>query len=133
MVQATRGTSRGSTEGGVVVQPAGPGRRSPDAGDPIASIRRFERRAPRSAGLAGILFSVLFVADVVQHADELQNLRSPQFHPIVSVRDAYAGRRYGGPAASVGVTGGVNCPQDSKKAGPSTGSHVQIAGADTRI
>ena len=36
----------------------------PDAGDPIGSIRRFERAAPRSAGLAGILFSVLFVASL---------------------------------------------------------------------
>jgi len=36
-----------------------------DVEDPIASIRRLERTAPRSAGLAGILFSVLFAASLV--------------------------------------------------------------------
>jgi hypothetical protein len=34
-------------------------------GDPIMAIRQLERRAPRSAGLAGILFSVLFAASLL--------------------------------------------------------------------
>ena len=35
------------------------------AGSPIERIGRFERTAPRSAGLAGIVFSVLFVASLL--------------------------------------------------------------------
>ena len=45
--------------------PGAPFAGDPDAGDPIRTIRRLERTAPRSAGLAGILFSVLFVASLV--------------------------------------------------------------------
>jgi hypothetical protein len=46
-------------------QPAPAHGELPDAGAPIDSIRRLERTAPRSAGLAGILFSVLFMASLV--------------------------------------------------------------------
>jgi hypothetical protein len=43
----------------------GPSEGHPDTGDPIRTLRRLERTAPRSAGLAGILFSVLFVASLL--------------------------------------------------------------------
>ncbi len=36
-----------------------------DTGGPIDDFRRFERRAPRSAGLAGIAFSILFAASLM--------------------------------------------------------------------
>jgi hypothetical protein len=43
------------------------GRPTSDVGaaSPIGTIRRLERTAPRSAGLAGIVFSVLFVASLL--------------------------------------------------------------------
>ena len=44
--------------------PGAPSEGRPAAGLPLAQIRRIERSAPRSAGLAGILFSVLFVASL---------------------------------------------------------------------
>jgi len=37
----------------------------PNAAGPILPFRRLERSAPRSAGLAGILFSILFVASLL--------------------------------------------------------------------
>jgi hypothetical protein len=46
-------------------RPGGTSGGHPDTGDPIRTLRRLERTAPRSAGLAGILFSVLFVASLV--------------------------------------------------------------------
>jgi hypothetical protein len=45
--------------------PAAPSGGQPDAGSRPAPIRRLERTAPRSAGLAGIVFSVLFVASLL--------------------------------------------------------------------
>ena len=45
--------------------PGGPSDRHPLTGDPITAILQLERRAPRSAGLAGILFSVLFVGSLL--------------------------------------------------------------------
>ena len=45
--------------------PGAPSDGHPDTSDPIMAIRRLERRAPRSAGVAGILFSVLFVASLL--------------------------------------------------------------------
>ena len=45
--------------------PGAPSEGHPETSDPIMAIRQLERRAPRSAGLAGILFSVLFVASLL--------------------------------------------------------------------
>jgi len=53
------------------IQPA-PADGHPNSGDPIGLMLRFERTAPRSAGLAGILFSALFVASLI-----LASIRPP--------------------------------------------------------
>jgi len=53
-------------------QPA-PADGHPGSGDPIGSSLRFKRTAPRSAGVAGILFSALFVASLI-----LASIRPPE-------------------------------------------------------
>ena len=45
--------------------PGAPSVGDPDTRHQLTAIRRFERSVPRSAGLAGILFSVLFVASLI--------------------------------------------------------------------
>ena len=45
--------------------PVTPSAGNPDISQQLTVVRRFERTAPRSARLAGILFSVLFVASLL--------------------------------------------------------------------
>jgi hypothetical protein len=63
-LNASAARAAGISKESPLSRPGGPSGGNPDADDPIRTLRRLERTAPRSAGLAGILFSVLFVASL---------------------------------------------------------------------